>query len=361
MKRIIICSDGTWNVRDQIDKRSGRRHPTNVTKLARAIRPQTSDGTYQIVYYHEGVGTNGPLDSVTGGAFGKGMEENIRNFYRFIVYNYEQGDEIYLFGFSRGAFTVRSLAGFMNMIGLIEKDDDYYVPEMYKCYEMSKGQDTAEWEKAFHKVKGRRACPPIQFIGVWDTVGALGAPGLVGQMINKNKYKYHDIGLNPNIKNAVHAMAVDERRKPFKPSIWTRPAEWKGDLQQAWFAGVHSNVGGSYSPDGLANEALHWMVEKAESIGLEVDRDYLAYFRPCFNSMLVDSMTMAYRVMGPFERQIGKHISDGEMLHQSVLDRMQFAKCNYRPDNLKDYPESLPDIPVVNTSRIKRSEPCPDL
>ena len=100
---------------------------------------------------------------------------------------------------------------------------------------------------------------------------------------------------------------------------------------------MHSNVGGSYSPDGLANEALHWMVEKAESKGLEVDTDYLEHFRPCFNSVLNDSMTMTYRLMGPFERQIGKHINSGEMLHQSVLDRMQLAECNYQPNNLKNY------------------------
>ena len=361
MKRIVICADGTWNIRDQVDRKTGRRHPTNVTKVARAIRTHASDGTPQVVYYHEGVGTNGPLDKVTGGAFGKGMEENIRNLYRFIVYNYEEGDEIYLFGFSRGAFTVRSLAGFMNMIGMIGKDDDYYVPEMYACYEKSKGPGSAEWEEAFHNVKSARPCPPIEMIGVWDTVGALGAPGVIGQIFNRNKYKYHDIGLNPHIRHAVHAMAIDERRKPFKPSLWKRPANWQGECHQAWFAGVHSNVGGSYSPDGLANEALHWIVEKAEATGLEFDKDYLAHFWPCFNSVLNDSMTMAYRVMGPFERQIGTHVDDGEMLHQSAVDRMRLGKCNYHPDNLKGYPERFRDLPVVNTSRIERGKPCPDL
>ncbi|MEW8038034.1 MAG: DUF2235 domain-containing protein [Candidatus Thiodiazotropha sp.] len=361
MKRIVICADGTWNIRDQVDKKTGRRHPTNVTKIARAIRPQSSDGTDQIVYYHEGVGTNGPLDKVTGGAFGKGMEENIRNMYRFIVYNYEPGDEIFLFGFSRGAFTVRSLAGFMNLIGLIEKDDDYYVPEMYHCYEKSKGPGSPEWEKAFHNVKGNRPCPPIKLIGVWDTVGALGAPGVIGQIFNKNKYQYHDIDLNPNIENAMHAVAIDERRKPFKPSFWGRPMSWQGELQQAWFAGVHSNVGGSYSPDGLANEALHWMVEKAEALGLECDKEYLDHFWPCFNSVLNDSMTIAYQVMGPYERQIGKRVNDGEAIHQSVLDRMQHAKCDYDPPNIEGYHDNQANIPVVNTSRIKRGEPCPDL
>ncbi|MCU7942954.1 MAG: DUF2235 domain-containing protein [Candidatus Thiodiazotropha sp. (ex Cardiolucina cf. quadrata)] len=361
MKRIIICADGTWNIRDQLDKKTGRRHPTNVTKIARAIKPKAGDGTSQIVYYHEGVGTNGPLDKVTGGAFGKGMEENIRNMYRFIVYNYEPGDELYLFGFSRGAFTVRSLAGFMNLIGLIEKDDDYYVPEMYLCYEKSKGPDSAEWEKAFRNVENVRPCPPIKLVGVWDTVGALGAPGVIGQIFNRKKYQYHDIELNPNIENAIHAISIDERRKPFKPSIWKRPLSWQGEVQQAWFAGVHSNVGGSYSPDGLANEALHWVVEKSEALGLECDHDYLAHFRPCFNSVLNDSMTIPYRVMGPFERQIGNHVNDGEVLHQSVLDRMHLAKCDYAPSNLKAYTENRLDIPVVNTTRIDRDEPCPDL
>ena len=104
-------------------------------------------------------------------------------------------------------------------------------------------------------MKGGRPCPPIRFIGVWDTVGALGAPGMLGQLFNRDKYKYHDVGLNDKIQNAVHAVALDERRKPFAPSLWERPLGWTGQLVQAWFAGVHSNVGGGYSPDGLANEA----------------------------------------------------------------------------------------------------------
>ena len=361
MKRIIICADGTWNIRDQLDKKTGRRHPTNVTKIARGILPTAADGTPQVVYYHEGVGTNGPLDRVTGGAFGSGMEENIRNLYRFIIYNFQPGDELYLFGFSRGAFTVRSLVGFMNKIGLIGKNDDYYVPELYACYEKNTGPGSKEWEKAFHNVRTQQPCPPIKFIGVWDSVGALGAPGLIGQMFNKKKYEYHDVGLNPHIENAFHALSIDERRKPFKPSIWKKPPQWNGQLQQAWFAGVHSNVGGSYSPDGLANEALHWIVQQAETLGLEVDRPFLEYFKPCFNSTLNDSMTAAYRVMGPFIRSIGKHLKDGECLHQSVVDRMQHGPSHYHPENLKHYPEHFHDLPVVNTTRIARGQPCEDL
>lgn len=116
MKRIVICADGTWNERDRVDEKTGRRHPTNVTKVARGVLPQSANGTPQVVYYHEGVGTGGGLDRLTGGAFGRGIEANIRALYRFIVYNYAEGDELYFFGFSRGAFTVRTLAGFMNAV-----------------------------------------------------------------------------------------------------------------------------------------------------------------------------------------------------------------------------------------------------
>jgi uncharacterized protein (DUF2235 family) len=359
MKRIVICADGTWNIRDQVDKKTGRRHPTNVTKVARAVCPRARDGTSQVVYYNDGIGTSGPLDRVTGGAFGRGIEANIRNLYRFIVYNYEPGDELYLFGFSRGAFTVRSLAGFMNKVGLIEKDDDYYVPEIYACYENSKSAGSPEWVKAFHNVSGTRPCPPIRFVGVWDTVGALGAPGLLGQVFNKNKYKYHDVGLNPAIQNAVQALAIDERRKPFAPDIWMRPAGWSGQLVQAWFAGVHSNVGGGYAPDGLANEALHWVVEQAEHLGLEVDGTYLTHFLPCFNSVLHDSMTQMYKIMGPFVRTLGNHATDGEAVHQSGIDRKNLPACAYAPPNLEEYCTKAKQVQAINTTRIARGTPCP--
>src|SRR5947207_15844769 len=122
MKRIVICADGTWNVRDQVSKDTKTRRPTNVTKAARAIRARDAKGTDQGVYYHDGVGTGTGLDKITGGAFGSGIEGNVRDLYRFVLYNYLDGDELFLFGFSRGAFTVRTLVGFMNFVGLVQKD-----------------------------------------------------------------------------------------------------------------------------------------------------------------------------------------------------------------------------------------------
>jgi hypothetical protein len=248
----------------------------------------------------------------------------------------------------------------MNKVGLIEKDDDYYVPEIYACYESNKGPGSPEWTKAFHNVRGTRPCPTIRFIGVWDTVGALGAPGFLGQVFNRKKYKYHDVGLNPAIENAVQALAIDERRKPFAPDIWTRPPAWDGQLAQAWFPGVHSNVGGGYAPDGLANEALHWVVEKAERLGLEFDAAYLAHFQACFNSVLKDSMTVMYKVMGPRARTLGEHGGDGEAVHRSAIDRRNLPACAYDPPNLKAYMANAAPQ-VVDTIRIPRGIPCPDL
>ncbi|MGB0135548.1 DUF2235 domain-containing protein [Dokdonella sp.] len=353
MKRIVVCADGTWNVRDQLDEETGKRRPTNVTKLARAVLPRGGDGVDQVVFYDEGVGTSGGLDKVTGGAFGRGIERNVRDIYRFLSYNYEEGDEIYLFGFSRGAFTVRTLAGFMNRVGLLDKGDDYYVPDVYAAYETNESAGTARWEQIFHNVKVRRECPPIRMIGVWDTVGSLGAPGFLGRVVNRSKYKYHDIALNGHIHNAFHALAIDEQRKPFAPDLWKRPADWQGQLEQAWFAGVHSNIGGGYTPDGLANEALHWMVEKAEGLGLKFNAAYLNFFAPVFYSELKDSMTMTYRAMGRNIREIGAHHDAGEAVHQSAVDRTRDANSSYRPENLQRYLDSG-RVRVVDTTRIER-------
>lgn len=362
MKRIVICADGTWNIRDQLDKETGKRRPTNVTKVARAVRPRDRHGVDQIVLYRDGVGTGGPVDRVTGGAFGSGVEDNVRALYRFIVYNYEPGDELYFFGFSRGAFTVRTLVGFMNKVGLIEKDDDYFVPEIYACYEHGKGPGTDEWEKAFRKIRDQRPCPPIKLVGVWDTVGSLGAPGLIGKAakaVNGNKYAYHDVGLHPTVEHACHALAIDEHRGPFAPTMFTRPPGWTGELEQVWFPGAHCGVGGSYSPDGLANEALHWIVEKAAALGLEFDKEYLAYFRPCFNSTLHDSMSIKYKVFGRHVRPIGERLEDGEAVHQAALDRWQLF-ADYRPENLLRFLEGTGKTrEFAQTPGILRGEPCP--
>jgi len=357
MKRIVICADGTWNNRDQVDRETGKRRPTNVTKIARAVRPRSAEGVDQVVFYLDGVGTRGPLDSITGGAFGRGIERNVRSLYRSIVYNYEPGDELFFFGFSRGAFTVRTLAGFMNRVGLIEKDDDYFLPEIYACYERNDARGSKGWKRAFRRVGRVRPCPQIKMIGVWDTVGALGAPGLIGRIARKlraNKYEHHDVGLHVAVENAYQALAIDEQRAPFKPNLWQRPGGWTGTLEQAWFPGVHRDVGGSCSPDGLANEALHWIIEKAESHGLEVDCAYLEHFRPYFCSKLHESMTAKYRILGVNVRPIGVHAAAAERVHQTAIDRRHLF-AGYRPKNLEAYLASAgPGLVYAQTTRVVR-------
>lgn len=360
MKRIVLCADGTWNEPEQVDEKTGRRRPTNVLKIARAVLPEGADGTHQVVEYLVGIGTDDGIDKWTEGAFGSGMEKNVRTLYRFLVFNYKPGDEVFLFGFSRGAFTVRTLVGFMNAVGLLEKEDEFYTPDLYKLYESSTPARSPEWQHAFRNIRTPRSCPPVLFIGVWDTVGALGAPGALGQIFNRNKYKYHDIGLNPHVANAFQALAIDEQRKPFAPSLFTRPPGWNGNLQQAWFPGFHCNVGGSSDPDGVANEALHWIAEKAEGLGLELDGQYLAHYLPCFNSELHDSMSIMYKLMKRHVRPIGQQSADGEVIHQSALDRMKLQECGYGPANLRDFlAQGVP--PTVNTRRVPRGQPCPPL
>ncbi|HTT44049.1 MAG TPA: DUF2235 domain-containing protein [Steroidobacteraceae bacterium] len=358
MKRLVICADGTWNYRDQQDDRSHLRHATNVTKVARAVLPRSASGVDQVVIYHDGIGTQTGLEHLTGGITGLGIEGNIRDLYRSVAYNYVAGDELYLFGFSRGAYTIRTLAGFMFHYGLLQKGDDFYVPDLFAEYEVRKDLSTLRADPRFKNMGEPRPCPPLKFIGVWDTVGALGLPGPLGTVLNGNRFAYHDIDLNDTIQNAYHALAIDERRVPFAPSLWSAPDNWSGRLEQTWFCGVHCNVGGGYNPDGLANEALHWMVEKATLCGLEFSESYLAHYLPCFNSVLNDSMTVMYRLIGEHVRPVGVQPRGCEQIHRSVLDRLGLAALGYDPPNLSPQLRSGKLLPIVDTSRIARGAPC---
>lgn len=349
MKRIVICGDGTWNERDRFDARTGTRRPTNVTKMARAVLPRDEHGTSQVVYYHAGVGTGGPLDSLTGGAFGNGLEQNIREMYRFIAYNHEPGDELYLFGFSRGAYTVRSLAGLLHFAGLVSKSEDYYVPDLYRCYAGGQGPGSAAWNRLFldpsrhsprPRLQDRRQhAPRIRLLGVWDTVGSLGAPGALGQIaraLGAASHEYHAVGLNPLVENAAHALAIDEHRKSFAPTLFVRGG-WAGTLHQQWFSGVHSDVGGGYDNDNLANHALHWMADRARELGLALDSQYLEPFGSDPQALAHDSMSAMFRLMGPYERPIGARPDTEEAVHASALQRLQAGVAGYAPANLQRY------------------------
>jgi uncharacterized protein (DUF2235 family) len=349
-KRIIICADGTWNAPDQVDEK-GVRKPSNVVKMARAILPQAADEKNQIVFYDQGVGTDSALsDKIIGGAFGKGLTKNILDCYRFIVHNYNPGDEVFLFGFSRGAFTVRSLAGLIGSCGLLTKADAYYIPDAYQLYRLkNSGSGKQEKIRLFKTGKHSkyREAPAreidIQFLGVWDTVGALGIPKIFSQKTRK-KFTFHDVKLGSNVKNAFHALAIDEKRKPFRPTLWEGQNHQGQTVEQFWFAGVHTNIGGGYDNDGLANCAFQWMLEKAERSGLEVDKDFTKNYRSFYKDEIHDSLSFIYRIFGKFLRPIGRQTNGHENIHETALKRLKTTNPPkpeyggpYQPKNLIEY------------------------
>jgi uncharacterized protein (DUF2235 family) len=334
-KRLIVLCDGTWNRAENLDRR--KRKPTNVVKMVRAIRPVAPDGTVQVTYYDVGVGNNPGLDRWLGGGLGAGLDRNIHEAYRFLLYNYAPGDTIFFFGFSRGAYTVRSLAGFIQHLGLLPKTHDFFVPEAYALYRQRPPAeaDQTAWQQQVDAFRANNeACTiAIDFVGVWDTVGALGVPLGMFTLLNRRRYQFHDARLSPIIRHAYHALAIDEQRRTFQPTLWENSSPDQV-LEQRWFAGVHTNVGGGYEHDGLANCSLHWMKDKAVALGLSVDEKFLHYYKPWFGDELRNSMTWLYRLLGRYVRPIGAGVGSHEVVDESVGRRQLYPPAAYHPTNV---------------------------
>ncbi|KAI9050104.1 hypothetical protein LZ554_006247 [Drepanopeziza brunnea f. sp. 'monogermtubi'] len=317
IKRLVICCDGTW-----MDSDDGIRKPTlipyrptasvqipsNVTRISRALRKHGLDGVPQIIFYHSGVGTSSTkVDMVTGGLLGVGISENIREVYSFIAANYTPGDEIVLIGFSRGAFTVRCVASMISVIGLLTregmenfypifkdyqnfKNDKYYdfFPDI-PFSDKPKGPDAARlYRQRLEKNGFTRHYDPdgskikTHAVAVWDTVGALGIPNIsllakFGLPHCTIEYKFFDTNLSGNIRHAFQALALDERRAPFKAAVWEREDRHRTtvDLRQVWFPGAHSNVGGGYDDQEIANISLAWMMDQLASINVSFQDEYI--------------------------------------------------------------------------------------
>ena len=339
-KRLIICCDGTWNEPDEKvdDNPADETEPTNVLKVVRGIAPVDSHKIPQVVYYDSGVGTQGFIDKYVGGGFGRGISRNIQQAYRFIANNYHEGDELFLFGFSRGAYTVRSLAGFIGSVGLLEKAHLRRVPEAYALYRIppSKRPGSLPEQRLKNLTPPPRRGIPIKFIGVWDTVGALGAPTPILGRFTRRIVSFHDTQLGQDVQHACQALAIDERRRPFQPDLWTgKPANGQ-TIEQVWFSGVHSNVGGSYRNTGLSDITLKWLTDQASQHGLEFMRQITALRpEPAYKGRLENSFSVNYQALrllmvSPYIREIGPEqhgeIRDpnrnvpGEMVHPSAQD-----------------------------------------
>lgn len=349
MKRLILCCDGTWNSADQSS--NGTPCPTNIVRIAYRIAKRKGD-LQQIVYYSQGVGTGNSLDKFTGGAFGRGVDDNIFDAYRFLVANYEPDDQLFLFGFSRGAFTARSIAGMIRKCGILKREfvDRYRdATQLYRSAESPNAKGPTEFRKKY-SVNGDQETP-IYFIGVWDTVGSLGIPLSGLRNLTKRKHQFHDTELSGSVKNACHALAIDELRSPFKPTLWQYKPKEGQCVEQMWFSGVHSNVGGGYPDYSLADLSLEWMIQKAGDAGLAFDPSVEKYhtLQPRIDGKIYRSRKGIYRILKAHNRMIG--ISEKiirkegtteqgpdptQKIHQSALDRWD-KDPSYRPPGLADY------------------------
>ncbi|MBE7178992.1 MAG: DUF2235 domain-containing protein [Mucilaginibacter polytrichastri] len=332
MKRIITCSDGTWNS-------PSKNEQTNVQKIFEAICNIDNKGVNQIKFYDQGVGTSGgKFRKIYDGATGKGLDDNILDAYKFILWNYVPGDEIYLFGFSRGAYTARSLAGLIYKCGILRNNDLNLIKKAYKLY---RDGDLKPSSAVATKFREKYSHPEqvIRFIGVWDTVGALGIPLRWFELVNQNKYRFHDTKLNAKVQFAHQALAIDEKRTNFVPVIWQQDehiAERNPGqvLEQVWFSGVHSNIGGGYPNQGLSDIALKWMVEKAEAAGLGFEKLYLEeHLNPNVKGKLYESNGFPFNLAGEHIREIGKQIRGNESVHFTVKERLE-ARRKRKPDNI---------------------------
>ena len=297
-----------------------------------------SYGVPQQVFYDWGVGSYGG-QRISGGAFGAGLDKNIQDAYRFLVHNYVKGDEIYLFGFSRGAYTARSVAGLIRNAGILKKLHAHLIPASYLMYRRRAGPDVKkarEFRRAFcHEVR-------ITFIGVWDTVGALGIPSqIVKRIARKRRYQFHDTSLSKIIYHACHAVAIDEKRIDFEPTLWENLPKPKQNVEQLWFAGVHGDVGGGYREKGLSDTALEWMWSRAATHGLAFSRAYKATFlEPDSLDRIHRSWKGMYWVKGRHHRPIGALPSELEGIHPSVRER--YLAMRYRPKKLVEFLKNNP-------------------
>ena len=289
-RRLVALFDGTWNTPES---------DTNVERLRRLIAPRDAAGVAQLVEYIPGVGVAPGMGHLLGGAFGYGFSDTVQNGYRWLCRQWRPGDEIWLFGFSRGAYTARSLAGMIRKCGLLRRDGsgaiaDDLIDAAYAFYRETTVKpgdvDALAWRAA------RSIETDIHFIGVWETVGALGIPDTAAWFpFARARYEFHDTELSRIVRHAYQALALDEHRADFAPTKWTRnpdtlaPGEsptgkkaGQVEVEQRWFVGAHGDVGGGYrhdgaghAPDPLPDITLAWLQHKAMAAGLACTERFL--------------------------------------------------------------------------------------
>jgi hypothetical protein len=361
MRRLIMCCDGTWYS-------AGQLNVGNVRRLYNALADTTTNGDDQLARYQSGVGAEaGALSGwLLAGVAGFGLSQNVIDAYQWLTETYRQGDKIALFGFSRGAYTARSLAGMIATCGLIDTarlDKDTVRGQIEEAYHRryrlppDERKKNPGWREGlqfrFDPEDADRM--PVDFIGVWDTVGSLGIPdtfGLLHLLDRPDKYRFHDVQLNPNVQHGRHAIALDEARGPFTPTLWHNVAPGQ-DVKQVYFPGSHMDVGGGHPQAGLSDGALAWMIEEShEEIGLEFLKEVTDQIRPDPLGLQHDDNQGVFGLLEPLYEPLFKPLlepffqprprktpmidNDGSdsSLHESVYQRHETAPITtgpYRP------------------------------
>lgn len=371
-KRLILCEDGSWLNSDSGSLRGALDIPSNVTRIARAIQSISSDGIPQVVYYHEGVGASGGIaDRIYGGVTANGLAEIIREGYTYIANNYYPGDEVFIFGFSRGAFTARSIAGLISSIGVLTKKGLPYLAEIFRDVQhrhdrhyRPKHPDLPFRDKpsvldpayirTLTRLRYTRPDVTIKAVGVFDTVGALGLPKIgwlrrVGlQSSAQRELSFYDTSLSDCIENAFQALALDERRYAFQPALWEKKKGNTSTLRQVWFPGAHSNIGGGYDDQQMANITLAWMMSQLSPF-LDFNNDYLldqmeltdVYYedtgqkiRPWSFGKIFDGMAGFYALGGSAVRKPGRYTvidpATGRETREPLRDTHEYVHASVR-------------------------------
>jgi len=333
-KKIILCADGTWNTPHGP---SALPNDTNVRKLYSLVAPQAD----QLKYYDSGVGTNGThFEHFFGGAMGEGLFEKVQDGYEFLAFVWDPGDEIFLFGFSRGAYTARSLGGMIAYFGVPNQNiDNMTVRRIFDAYRI---MDHDQKLAAKKELAAEYALTEVnvKMIGVWDTVGALGIPLRAFGAWNQKEFQFHDTGLSRAVRFAFHALAIDEHREPFLPTLWETAPDPGQTVQQVWFAGAHSDVGGGYPEHGLSDLALDWMLASAKTAGLEIDTNVVGKLptAPDYKQKVHDSKSVIYTFSGA-DRTVGGTKFNTEYFHKSIVERWRDG--GYRPKPLQPHAARL--------------------
>lgn len=389
-KNIIVCADGTGN-------KGGYSPDSNVYKVYKAVNKNFKGKckdkvsiSEQILFYDNGIGTTkNKILRTLGGAFGFGFKRNVCDLYKFLARNYEPGDRIFFFGFSRGASTVRACNGMISKCGLAKgkklrnRELDALVDEAFDVY-MKHQKDPLKAQNFNTNSDNSFGAVPIKFLGVWDTVVALGFPnrtdvtGPVTVILNTLflslekvsdfffPHSFYHYKLTDNVEYACQALAIDDERTAFWPYVWKEKDNEdakdreKNNVEQVWFSGMHSNVGGGYARAGMACIPLYWMMKRAESHGLEFTTDTLQ--QACNGSHIHGRMYNSRDGFGIMYRYHPREIEklcedkllDNIKIHCSVIDRINHRTANYTPGYI---PASFDVVDSEIPSKVVRRNP----